>query len=129
MENRGKPSIETKILRVKKIVEEDLWDYTHNLIMKFPRVERYVLCKRIEDSISTMLHLIIEVKKKYYKKTTFRDLDIEVDFFRHLVRTCLRQEYISMHQFETWAGILNEAAVIVHDLVKISTKMEDSIKN
>lgn len=121
-------SMEIKIKRVQKLVDEDLADYTHNLIMKFPRVERYVLCKRIEDSISDMLHLIIELKKKYYKKTAVRDLDIEMDFFRHLIRMCLRQEYISLHQFEVWSRILNEAAVIVHDLVQIATEIEENRK-
>lgn len=125
VENHHK-SIEIKILKLQKLVDEDLSDYTHNMVLKYPRVERFMLCKRIEDSVAKILLLTIEVKKKYYKKTSFRDMDIEMDYLRRLIRFSYRHEYISLHQFEIWSKTLNEAAIIVHDLVKVATKLEGS---
>ena len=65
MRSKGESqNMEMEILRIQKLLSEDISDYTHSLILKFPRVERFVLCKRLEDSIANMLHLTIEAKKE-----------------------------------------------------------------
>lgn len=55
-------------------------------LTNFPKTERYVLAGDIRKSMYTALELAVRLEKKYYKKTTLQDLDIEIDVLRNLLR-------------------------------------------
>lgn len=55
-------------------------------LTNFPKTERYVLAGDIRKSMYTALELVVRLEKKYYKKTTLQDLDIEIDVLRNLLR-------------------------------------------
>ena len=51
--------------------------YAYNAIKDIPRDYRYTLGVDIRDSMIRLFNLIIRCGKKYYKKTTLQDMDIE----------------------------------------------------
>ena len=66
--------------------------YGKQAVANFPRRERQT-ADEIRRSMLTMYRLSIMVEKKYYKKTTLQDLDIELDVLRHLIRLAADKDY------------------------------------
>ncbi len=60
--------------------------YGNPKLTDFPRTERYILAGDIRHSMYAALELAVRLEKKYYKKTTLQDLDIEIDVLRNLLR-------------------------------------------
>ena len=56
---------------------KDMMKYAYNAIKDIPRDYRYTLGVDIRDSMIRLFNLIIRCGKKYYKKTTLQDMDIE----------------------------------------------------
>lgn len=87
---------------------EELDAYSHQAAMQFPKYERHVLCAEIRHSCNRLLRLTIQAAKRYHKKTTLQDLDIEVEILRGLVRKAHRLRYINHKKYETWARQIDE---------------------
>ncbi|MCI7330225.1 MAG: diversity-generating retroelement protein Avd [Selenomonadaceae bacterium] len=103
------------ILQVKL---EDLQLYTHKALFQFPKNERFLLCADIKNSVAECMHLTIRMKKKYTKKTTLQEIDIELDYLRTLIRTAHRCGYITEHKWISWVGRVDECGKILGGLLK-----------
>lgn len=97
---------------------EEIQLYSHVLVMQFPKAERYKLAEHVENTISHAMHLCIAMKKKYYKKTTLQDLDVEVDYLRSIARLCDTLGYISHGRMDEWLHHIDEAGRIIGGLAK-----------
>ena len=97
---------------------EELDAYSHQAAMQFPKHERHVLCAEIRSSCNRMLRLAIQAAKRYHKKTTLQDLDIEVEILRALVRKAHRMRYINHHRYETWSRHVDEIGRMVGGWIK-----------
>ena len=121
--------------------------YGKKAVASFPRRERQT-ADAIRDSMLTMYRLAIMVEKKYYKKTTLQELDIELDVLRHLIRLAHDKDYygkeitqkdakgqtvrdesgnaktmkmqppLSMQKYETWSRMLSEIGRIIGGYMK-----------
>ena len=87
---------------------EDLYEYTHNATMLFPKSERHVLAAQIRNTNIELIRLVIAAARKYYKKTTLQEMDIELDVMRVLVRTSYNMRYINGHKYEVWTGKIRD---------------------
>ena len=56
----------------------DMMIYAYPVLAQFPKSEKFSLCVDIKHVMDQMLELIIAAEKKYFKKTTLQDLDIEI---------------------------------------------------
>ncbi len=63
---------------------EDLIIYAIPALEYIPKTRR-VLLERIELNLYEMLEIAIELEKKYYKKTSVRDLDIKKENVQKLI--------------------------------------------
>ena len=88
---------------------EELDTYTHTVVMQFPKFERHVLSAEIRACMAACLRLTVRAAKRYHKKTTLEDLDIELAFLRILVRKAHALGYISTHRYEVWIRNVEEA--------------------
>jgi len=66
--------------------------YGNTCLKQFPKSERYALAADIKNSMYRLLQLIVRANKKYYKKTTIEDIDIELDVLRTLIRLAADQQ-------------------------------------
>lgn len=94
-------------------------------LMQFPRAERYELAGRIRSSMYGLLDYAVRVEKKYYKKTTLQDMDIELDVLRHLIRLSAdRKLYpnsapcLPFKKYEHWAKLLDEIGRMIGGYIK-----------
>jgi four helix bundle protein len=97
---------------------EELDAYSHQVSMQFPKYERHVLCAEIRASCNRLLRLTIQAAKRYHKKTTVQDLDIEVEVLRVLVRKAHRLRYINQKRYETWSRQIDEVGRMLGGWIK-----------
>jgi four helix bundle protein len=101
----------------------DMVLYGNQCLQQFPRSERYALATDIKKSMYTLLRLIITANKRYYKKTTLQDIDIELDALRTFIRLAADQnfKYLPLRKYENWSKMLNEIGKMLGGWIK-STK-------
>jgi len=96
------------------VVGQKLYDLIlewHKLIVKFPKNERFVLGQNIENQLLYVLKLVNKInnihedRKKYY--TTLSE---EFDILFILNRLTKDLNFISIKQYLTIAGLINEIA-------------------
>ena len=107
----GEKNDEKKVepFHLKEKIEE-MVDYGYPLTMSFPRKDRE-LADELKKSILTIYRLSIEIDRKYFKKTTTQNLDVELDVLRGMVRLAASKKLhggkypppLTMHQYEVWA--------------------------
>lgn len=98
----------------------DMTKYGNHAVLQFPKPHR-ALATEIKITMLKMLRLVIAVERKYYKKTDLRDLDIELDVLRHLIRMAQDKDYygpkfappLAFKKYEYWAGLLDEIGRII----------------
>ena len=94
--------------------------YGRPLTKNFSRKDRD-LADDMRVSMLKMYHLAVELEKKYYRKTTAQELDVELEWMRNLVRMAADKELcgakfappLSMHQYETWARYNTEIGCLL----------------
>jgi hypothetical protein len=119
--NYGKET--TSFILKEKIA--DMMKYGKQAVANFPRRERETAAE-IRKSMLTMYRLAITIEKKYYKKTTLQDLDIELDVLRHFVRLAQDKDYygpniappLPFKKYKHWSGMLSEIGRIIGGYMK-----------
>ncbi|SHK14257.1 diversity-generating retroelement protein Avd [Tepidibacter formicigenes] len=104
-------------------IKQKIYDmilYGSPALTQFPKAEKYVLASDIRKSMYRMFELAVTIEKKYYKKTTLQDLDIELDILRHLIRLAAdkklylnRKPCLPFKKYEYWARLLDEIGKMI----------------
>ena len=105
---------ELKLL--KKLEELDI--YAHNAAMQFPKYEKHVLSANMRETLARVIKLTIRCSKRYYKKTTLQDIDIELEYYRSLIRKAFKLKYINVKRYEIWSRYTDEIGRMVGGWVK-----------
>ncbi len=71
-------------LKIKQKIE-DMITYAYIVLAQFPKSEKHTLAAEIKRSMFRLLELVIACNKKYFKKTTMQELDVELDMLRSSV--------------------------------------------
>ena len=98
----------------------DMILYGNICLKQFPKHERFVLAADIRSSMYRLLELIIRANKKYYKKTTLQDLDVELEVLRTYIRVAADQQlrYLPIKKYENWSKMLNEIGRMLGGWIK-----------
>ena len=86
----------------------DMILYSQNALNQFPKFEKHVMAAEIRKTMNNLLALIITANKKYYKKTTLQEIDIELEKLRTFVRLSKDMKYIDIKKYEVWSRHLTE---------------------
>lgn len=98
----------------------DMMKYGRPLTMQFARRNRD-LADDIRASMLKLYHLSVEIEKKYYRKTTAQELDVELEWLRHLIRLAADRDFcgvkfappLSTHQYEVWSRFNKEIGCLL----------------
>ena len=63
----------------------ELTEYAYIALRQFPKSEKFGLAADIKNQVYTVLRLIIAANKRYYKKTTMQEMDVEHEVLRRQV--------------------------------------------
>ena len=109
--------IEQKSL-VEKIIDLETYTETALTQSNYVKNQRFLLCADIRKAISDILHYAIRAMKKYHKKTTLQDTDIEIEYLRSLIRKSFALQYINIHRYEVWMSHVNEIGKMLGGWIK-----------
>ena len=98
---------ETETLKILQKIE-DFADYAYPALKQFPKAERYNIVADMKRSLDIMAHRAIEAEKKYYKKTTLQELDVEVAYMRILVKRSFRLGFLPEKKKNVMLDYLSE---------------------
>ena len=98
----------------------EMMKYALPIVNTFPRRERK-LADILRDSMMEMYRLATRLERKYYKKTTREDLDIELAVLKEFVVIASDKDYhgakyappLTLHQRETWSRYNAEIGRII----------------
>ena len=124
MQNLQAPQGSYEPFRLKEKIKE-MMKYGRPLTMQFSRRNRD-LADDMRETMKLMMHLATEIEKKYYRKTTAQQLDVELAWLRDLVEIASDKDYcgpkftppLSVHQHETWAKLNKEIGELLGAYIK-----------
>lgn len=100
----------------------DMMKYAYPALAQFPKGEKFALVADIKRCMDVMLERIIEANKKYYKKTTLQELDVEVEKLKAYVRLSYDLGFLPLRKYEQWSGLVAEIGRMVGGWIKSVNK-------
>jgi four helix bundle protein len=100
----------------------DMINYAYEPLKQVNKSERYAIVADIKNSMYALLKLIIRANKRYYKKTTLQDIDIEIEHLRYLVRLSKDLGYFPSKHYEIWSKKLDEMGKMTGGWIKSANK-------
>lgn len=81
----------------------DMMEYGYAALAQYPKSEKFALVADIKRSMDRMLERAIEAQKKYYKKTTLQELDVEIMKLKAYLRLSKNLGFLPMKKYEIWS--------------------------
>jgi|SRR5690625_4920811 len=100
----------------------DMIEYGYIALRQYPKSERHTLAAETKRSMYELLRLIIRGNKRYFKKTTLQDIDIELENLRYLIRLSNNLGFLPFKQYENWSRSLNEIGKMLGGWIKSTNK-------
>ena len=97
---------------------EDLADEIYDAIMQYPKSEKYALGAETKNSLNHFYRLVITAAKKYYKKTTLHDADIELFVLKHFLRMGFERRYMTVKRYERMCRYIEEIGRMLGGWIK-----------
>lgn len=97
---------------------KEMISYGYIALRQFPKHERHVLSAEIRRTMMTIQRLIITAFKRYHKKTTLTDLDIELAVLKRQIRLANELRYIDCKKYQTWISFIVELGKMVGGWIK-----------
>lgn len=117
-------TIPRNLMEELKILQKtfDMMDYAYKALAQFPKSEKFALCVDIKRCMDTIMERIIEANKKYYKKTTLQELDVEVEKLKTYIRLSHKLGFLPNKKYEIWSGQVVEIGKMVGGWIKSQVK-------
>ena len=96
----------------------DMREYAYGALAQFPKSEKFALCTDIKHSMDKLLERCIEAQKKYYKKTTLQDMDVEIAKLRAYIRLSHQLGFLPPKKYEVWSEKLVEIGKMLGGWIK-----------
>jgi four helix bundle protein len=101
----------------------DMLLYGYQAVKQFPKHERHVLGAEIRQSMLQLQRLVVTAFKRYHKKTTLTDLDIELAILKRRVRLAKDLRYLDIKKYQIWIEMLVEIGKMIGGWIN-SVKMK-----
>lgn len=96
----------------------DMMEYGYIALRQFPKSERYALCTDMKHCMDLILAHAIEAQKRYYKKTTLQEMDVELAKLRAYIRLSHNLKFLSMEKYEIWSDKVVELGKMLGGWIK-----------
>ena len=77
--------------------------YGYICLQQYPKSEKFALVVDIKRCMNTILERVVEGSKKDHKKTTLRDLDVEVAKLKVYIRLSHELGFLPLKKYELWS--------------------------
>ncbi len=96
----------------------EMINYGYVALRPLPKSETHVLGAQIRSCMLKIHRLIITAAKRYHKKTTLTDLDIEVAMLQRMVRLAKDLKFIDLKKYQIWSAFIVEIGKMVGGWIK-----------
>ena len=86
----------------------DMIQYAYGALAQYPKSEKFALAADIKKCMHRILGREVEASKKYYKKTTLQELDVDVTVLKYYIRLSRDLKFLPPKKYEIWAGKVTE---------------------
>lgn len=114
MNEYGQRTIQTKL--------HDMAKYAYPALAQFPKSEKFALVVDIKRCMNTILERAIEARKKYHKKTTLQEMDVEIEKLRHYLRLSHELGFLPMKKYEILSEMVAEIGKMLGSWIKYITE-------
>ena len=97
---------------------QDLMEYSYPILNQFPKAEKFSFAQDIRHCLNQLLELTIAEDRRYIKKTTIENMDIENTKLKIYVRVAYNLRYIDKHRYAVWEGKIVEIGKMIGGLLK-----------
>ena len=96
----------------------DMIKYGYQALKQFPKSEKFALAADIKTCMHNILSKAIEAQKKYYKKTTLQDMDVELMKLKHFMRLSYELGFLPFKKYEYWSKMVAEIGKMLGGWIK-----------
>ncbi len=96
----------------------DMMQYGYVCLRQFPKSEKFALAGEIKLAMARMLRLIIQANKRYFKKSTLQDIDVELATVKTYVRLARDLGFLPFNKYEHWSKMLDEIGRMLGGWIK-----------
>jgi four helix bundle protein len=93
-------------------------EYAYKALAQYPKGEKFALVVDIKRCMNTILERIIEANKKYYKKNTLQELDVELEKLKAYIRLSYNLGFLPPKKYELWSGQVVEMGKMLGGWIK-----------
>lgn len=86
----------------------DMMEYAYICMRQFPKSEKYALATDIKRCMDSILHNTVAAKKRYFKKTTLQELDIEIATLQSYIRLSYKLGFLPIQKYQNWSDMVVE---------------------
>ena len=123
VQEEQEPDIKKKDLQVQQKIY-DMILYGYPALEQFPRSQKFSLAQDIKHCMDQVMRLTITANKKYTKRTTLRDLDVEVASLKVYLRMAFDLKYLPPKKYEVWSRMVVEVGKMVGGWIKSQEEPE-----
>ena len=95
-----------------------MMQYGYQALQQYPKSEKFGLVTDIKHSMDILLERCIEAQKKYYKKSTLQDMDVEIMKLRAYLRLSFQLGFLPMKKYEVWSEKVVEIGKMLGGWIK-----------
>ncbi len=103
----------------------DMIKYGYQALAQYPKSEKFALAADMKHCMHIILERCIEANKKYYKKTTLQELDVELMKLRAYLRLSQELGYLPFKKYEIWSEMLVEIGKMLGGWMKAVNSQSD----
>ncbi len=100
----------------------DLLDEIYDAIAQYPKSEKFALGADTKQTGLNFYRLIITAAKKYYKKTTLRDADVELFVLKNFIRMGHNRRYMNTKRYERLSRAIEEVGRMLGGWIQTTEK-------
>ena len=103
---------------VKKdlLIQQKVYDmilYAYPALEQMPKAQKFSLAQDMKHCMDRIMRLTITANKKYTKRTTLQELDVEVAALKVYLRIAYDLRYLPPKKYEVWSGLVVEIGKMV----------------
>ena len=110
-------------LMLQKI--SDMMEYAYIALRQYPKSEKYALVTDIKRCMDGILRYAVSARKHYFKKSTLRDMDVEIALLRIYIRLSYSLHFISMDKYHNWSEKVDEIGRMLGGWLKTVNSQKD----
>ena len=91
----------------------DMMLYAYPALEQMPKSQKFSLAQDMKHCMDKIMRLTIAANKKYTKRTTLQELDVEIAALKVYLRIAYDLKYLPPKKYEVWSGMMVEIGKMV----------------